>query len=227
MKADGEARGSKPKRPLDILVVEDDRDTLCTLSILLHHYGHRVQEANDGATALSLIEQSPPDVVLLDIGLPKMNGFDVCRRIRQNSDGKPPFIIAISGYAEPCYRNQAAQAGVDLYLIKPVEFPQLEKILERFHRIVMPGAERVTTADQKSSSLQMSSDRALLRQAEAHFQHVLAQYEARSQRMHQFLERAKTMEAKFLGIADRNARINERLAAIKQRLERARFRHRS
>lgn len=151
MKADGQANGSPLRRVLDILVVEDERDTLTSLSILLHHYGHRVQQAQDGFAALSLIAESPPDVVLLDIGLPRMDGFEVCRRIRQHQDGKPSFVIAISGYSEPCFRAQAAEAGIDIYLIKPVEFGQLEKLLEGFQRVATQrGAERVTTAEQET-----------------------------------------------------------------------------
>jgi len=219
MKLDGQVDGSKVKRALDVLVVEDERDTLCSLSILLQHYGHKVQEAKDGLTAISLIEQSPPDVVLLDIGLPVMDGFEVCRRIRQLSDGKPPFIIAISGYSEPCYRVHAAQAGIDIYLIKPVEFPQLEQLLKRFHRVIMPGAERVTTERRESSTLQTLSDRALLNEAEAHFQRVLASHDQRMGRFLRLSERVKMVETTFLRIASNNDRISQRLAAIKQRLE--------
>jgi CheY-like chemotaxis protein len=133
-------------RTLDILIVDDDPDTLTTLSMLLQLNGCEVRAAETGVVALTMHEQRRPDVILLDIGLPYMDGFEVCRRIRELPGGKTPLIIAITGFADDIYRDQAAQAGIDLYLLKPVPFPTLEGILSRFRR-VMQLSNKVATSD--------------------------------------------------------------------------------
>src|SRR5436853_1692254 len=83
---------------LSVLVVEDDADTADSMAMLLHLYAYDVQVARDGAMALQAVLERQPDVVLLDIGLPKLNGWQLAKAIRCHNVRKRPFLIAISGY---------------------------------------------------------------------------------------------------------------------------------
>jgi CheY-like chemotaxis protein len=123
-----------PDGGLLILLVEDQPDCASLLARLLGRLGHQACVAPDGPAALEKAGREPPDVVLLDIGLPGMDGYEVAARLRQDSGRKPPFIIALSGHADDGERRQAA--GIDLHLLKPVEFDALAGILRRFRRVV-------------------------------------------------------------------------------------------
>jgi two-component system, OmpR family, response regulator len=122
---------------LRVLVVEDDQDTAASLVMLLRLYGYDVEVAVDGPSALPAVQASPPDVVLLDIGLPKMNGWVVAKQIREQTALKRPFLVAISGYGAEADRLRSQEAGMDLHLVKPVDPVELLKLLRRFRRIIM------------------------------------------------------------------------------------------
>ncbi len=139
------------------------------MAILLGHWGFEVKVARSGGEALQSGTACAPDVILLDIGMPGMDGLEVARRIRQQAPAhkKRPFLIAISGYADGHTREQAREAGVDVYLVKPVEPVELEKLLRRFQRVVMPAAERricrAHPYPRRMPTLRYWSDRAVLR----------------------------------------------------------------
>jgi DNA-binding response OmpR family regulator len=125
---------------LRVLVVEDDDDTATSLATLLQTYGYEVEVATDGASACQAIHASLPDVVLLDIGLPKMNGWLVAKQIREQSTWKRPLIIAVTGHGREADRLRSQEAGIDLHLIKPVDPEELHRLLSRFQSIVnVPG----------------------------------------------------------------------------------------
>ncbi len=96
---------------------------------LLSRWGHDVLVAYDGSQALSLAESGQPDVVLLDIGLPGLNGFQVAGRLRQMLDAKPVCIIAVTGYGQKEDREKTRQAGFDHHLVKPVDPGALKGVL--------------------------------------------------------------------------------------------------
>jgi PAS domain S-box-containing protein len=112
-----------------ILVVDDNRDAAATLAMMLSLLGHDTRIAHDGLEALELAEAFRPDVVLLDIGLPKLNGYDACRRIRQQSWGKDTFIVAVTGWGQDEDRRRSQEAGFNGHLVKPIELAALEKLL--------------------------------------------------------------------------------------------------
>jgi PAS domain S-box-containing protein len=118
--ARGEARPAV--RPLRVLVVEDNADSARSLGMLLHWAGHRVYIADDGPTAVLTAREEPLDVVLLDIGLPGMNGYEVAREIRAR---KPLPLVAMTGYI----RDANAAADFDHYLVKPVDPDELLRLL--------------------------------------------------------------------------------------------------
>ena len=122
---------------LKVLVVEDHDDTAASLAVLLRLYGHQVEVAADGPSALRAVQASPPDVVLLDIGLPKMDGWLVAKQIREQTSWKRPLLVAISGYGTQADRLRSQEAGIDLHLVKPVEPDTLAHVLERFESIVV------------------------------------------------------------------------------------------
>src|SRR5262249_7889300 len=113
-----------------ILVVEDNRDAANALAMLLQLMGHEVQVAHDGPTALDLARANSPEVVLLDIGMPKMNGLEVGRRMRQELGLTHALLVAITGYGQDKDRKRSQDAGFDIHLVKPIELSQLQAVLQ-------------------------------------------------------------------------------------------------
>jgi CheY-like chemotaxis protein len=113
---------------LRVMVVEDDEDATATLGRLLRMYGYEVEVATDGPSACQAIQTSLPDVVLLDIGLPKMDGWEVAKLIREQSV-KRPLMVALTGYGADADRLRSQEAGIDLHLVKPVDPEELHKLL--------------------------------------------------------------------------------------------------
>jgi two-component system CheB/CheR fusion protein len=115
---------------LDLLLVEDNDDARTVLARLLETYGYRVRAAADGDTALMLIGQRLPDVALVDVGLPRISGYELAARIRTNWPGIRPQLIAVTGYGRPEDRDRALAAGFNRHLTKPVHIDQLREILD-------------------------------------------------------------------------------------------------
>lgn len=115
---------------LTILLVEDSDDARRMLRLLLEDEGHHVIEAADGVSGLSVIEERKPDVALVDIGLPAMDGYELARRVRHETHGKTPHLIALTGYGTSEDVKVALEAGFDDHLVKPVHLPELFRILE-------------------------------------------------------------------------------------------------
>jgi len=112
-----------------ILVVDDNRDSATTLALLLKMTGNQTQTAFDGLAAIKTAEAFRPQVILLDIGLPKMNGHDTCRAIRQQPWGKDVLILALTGWGQEEDRRKTAEAGFDNHLVKPVDPVALNKLI--------------------------------------------------------------------------------------------------
>ena len=112
-----------------ILVVDDNQDSADSLAMLMELHGHDVYIAHDGQSALDSAEQHRPDVVLLDIGLPLLNGHDVCRRIRQQPWGHAMVVIALTGWGQDEDRRRSQEAGFDGHLVKPVDHTRLLALL--------------------------------------------------------------------------------------------------
>jgi signal transduction histidine kinase len=129
--ADAQASAAEPVPACDVLVVEDNEDARETLKMLLELSGHRVTEADDGPSGLRAALEGRPDVMLVDIGLPKMDGYEVARRVRDAANGGRPFMIAITGYGTPEDRQRAIDAGFDAHVVKPVDFNALTEVLRR------------------------------------------------------------------------------------------------
>jgi PAS domain S-box-containing protein len=111
-----------------ILVVDDNRDAADTLGMLLRNLGHEVRLAHDGLEAVGAAADFEPDVVLLDIGMPKLNGYDTARRIRDQR-GDRVMLIAVTGWGQEEDRRRSAEAGFDHHLTKPVNLGMLQKLI--------------------------------------------------------------------------------------------------
>ena len=117
--------------PRRVLVIDDNQDAAHALRLLLETDGHRVMVAADGAAGLALAREHRPDVVLLDIGLPTLNGYEVATRIRGDAALKGTMLIAVTGYGQMHDRARASASGFDHHLVKPVEFRALQELLRQ------------------------------------------------------------------------------------------------
>ncbi len=121
--------GRPPTRCLRMLVVDDNLDTVLSFSMLLMALGHEVRTAHDGLAAVEAALEYQPDVVLLDIGLPGLNGYEVAKRIRQVPALRNVMLIALTGYGQDADRQMALQAGFNHHLVKPARLEQIQQIL--------------------------------------------------------------------------------------------------
>jgi CheY-like chemotaxis protein len=115
--------------PLRVLVVDDDRDTADSFATLLKMWGYYPLVAYRSVDALELSRHQPPDVILLDIGLPGMDGYEVARRVRRQPGTAGAFLIALTGHCQPGDHERSRAAGIDLHLVKPVEPEELRGLL--------------------------------------------------------------------------------------------------
>jgi CheY-like chemotaxis protein len=115
--------------PRRLLVVDDNRDAAESLATLLNLGGHEVHLAYDGLEAVEASERVRPDVVLLDIGMPKLNGYEAARRIREQPWGKSIVLVAVTGWGQEDDRRKSSEAGFDAHLTKPADPADLEKVL--------------------------------------------------------------------------------------------------
>ncbi|WP_165075237.1 response regulator [Paludisphaera rhizosphaerae] len=114
---------------LRILVVDDNVDTAACLAMLLQAWGYEAAEAHDGPEALQVAREQRPHAVVLDLGLPLMDGFEVARRLREQPGGKDVFIVCSSGFNQESDHRRAEEAGIDQYLVKPFDPFVLEDLL--------------------------------------------------------------------------------------------------
>lgn len=119
-----------------ILVADDNEDGAASLATVLTLAGHSAHTARDGVEAVELAERLCPDVVLLDIGMPKLNGYEACQRIRQTPWGKDMFLIALTGWGQEAFRLRSTEAGFDAHVVKPVDSAALMRLLSRAERAV-------------------------------------------------------------------------------------------
>ena len=120
-------------RPIDavlrVLIVDDNEDAATTLELLLEEAGHSVRAAHTGPAGLAVALEYLPDVILLDIGLPELDGFEVAKRIRQQAALHNVVLVAMTGYGREKERQRSQEAGFDHHLVKPTDFGTLEQIL--------------------------------------------------------------------------------------------------
>ena len=127
--------GGQDSKPIPvILVVDDDEDSRSMLKLLLEMWQYRVIEAADGPDAITIAENTRPDLILMDVKLPRLNGFSVTLKLRQSLKIEKVPVIFISGCAEASYKQRAIQVGGNEYLTKPINFDELEKTIGKYIR---------------------------------------------------------------------------------------------
>jgi CheY-like chemotaxis protein len=118
--------GARPKR---VLVVDDNQDAADTLALALEGAGHRVEVAYDGPEALMRAKRAPPDVALLDIGLPVMDGYELAARLRKDREGDALSLVALTGYGQESDIERSRTAGFDVHLVKPVDVDTILRVI--------------------------------------------------------------------------------------------------
>jgi len=113
-----------------ILVVDDSRDNAESMALLLALEGHETFTAHDGPEAVARAAELAPDILLLDIGLPGLSGYEVCRHVRGQPAGPAMIIVALSGWGQAADKQRALDSGFDAHLTKPVEHDVLTRELE-------------------------------------------------------------------------------------------------
>ncbi len=145
-------------RFLRVLVVDDDADTTDSLTILLRLWGHDVRSAYNGETALRMAVTIEPDVVLLDVAMPTMTGYEVAHRLKRSLVFKQTRLIAVSGYADEAHQSRCREAGFDEFLPKPLEFANLKRMLLAESQRRSRGCEPLTTEPVTMANRDHSSD---------------------------------------------------------------------
>jgi CheY-like chemotaxis protein len=120
---------SKPRRR--ILIVDDNRDGADTLARVLEMLGNDTRAVYDGAEAVEVAETYRPSMVLLDLGLPRLNGFEACEHLRRREWCKGVVIVAVTGWGQEQFRRRSEEAGFDHHMVKPVDPIELMKLLEQ------------------------------------------------------------------------------------------------
>ena len=123
---------------LRVLVVDDNHDAADTLAMLLEMMGHDVKTANDGLEAIKVAKSELPQVVLLDIGMPGMNGYDVARKLREQPETRGVVLVAMTGWGQDEDRARSKEAGFDHHLVKPVEPSVLSTLLAQLAASASP-----------------------------------------------------------------------------------------
>ena len=127
----GEQDTAQSSTRLRILVVDDNLDSAMTLAMMLELMKHDVRKAHDGVQAVRTAADYRPDLILMDIGMPEMNGYDACRLIRQEEWGKKVMLVALTGWGQQEDKRKSREAGFDEHLVKPVEPGDLERLVQR------------------------------------------------------------------------------------------------
>jgi CheY-like chemotaxis protein len=112
-------------------MIEDNPDAAESMMMLLELLGHRVRVVHDGTAALAAARADAPDVMLVDIGLPGMDGYEIARRVRQDAALRRVMLIALTGYGRDQDREQAIAAGFDFHVVKPVDVDTLDALVGR------------------------------------------------------------------------------------------------
>ncbi|MDT5159213.1 MAG: hypothetical protein QOC99_4015 [Acidobacteriota bacterium] len=121
--------GEKQPEDLTILVVEDYEDTSLTMRLALEHKGYHILEASDGESAVEVAERERPDVVLMDLNLPVLDGLAATERIRANPELRDTVIIAVTAHQDQDNRARALASGCNAFITKPIDFEWLNELI--------------------------------------------------------------------------------------------------
>ncbi|HEY8507793.1 MAG TPA: response regulator, partial [Steroidobacteraceae bacterium] len=112
-----------------ILIADDNLDAAESLALLLNMQGHETRTAGDGFQAVQLAESFRPDIIFMDVGMPRLDGIEAARQIRQQPWGKSMLIVALTGWGQEADRHRTRDAGIDLHLVKPITLEGIAAVL--------------------------------------------------------------------------------------------------
>jgi two-component system CheB/CheR fusion protein len=121
---------SEPPATARILVADDNLDSADSLSMMLEMLGHEVSSAHDGLEALETAKRSKPELIFMDLGMPRMSGYDAARLIRSAPECNGVVLVALTGWGQEEDRRRSLEAGFDHHIVKPIDFAIVEKLLE-------------------------------------------------------------------------------------------------
>jgi len=124
-----ESNAAAMATPLRILLVDDNVDAAEIMGVLLESLGHQVRTARDGVSGVQMARRFRPDLILLDVGLPTMNGYEAARYLREQPETEHVVLVALTGYGQPEDRRRSQEAGFDLHVLKPLGMDSLLEIL--------------------------------------------------------------------------------------------------
>ncbi|MFI5398062.1 MAG: response regulator [Candidatus Binatia bacterium] len=124
-----ELKEPAPESALRVLVVEDNEDVARSIAMLLELWGHKAQVVHEAQSALNAAETHHPEVVLMDIGLPGMDGYQIAKQLRQQQGGEKVVLVALTGFGEDEDRRRSSEAGFNHHLVKPVDPDVLQQFL--------------------------------------------------------------------------------------------------
>jgi CheY-like chemotaxis protein len=124
--------------PSRVLVVDDNQDAAFSMSLILRKQGHTVEIAHDGVEAVTKAEHFLPKVIFMDIGMPRMNGYEACKAMREAPWGKDIHIVALSGWGQAEDRKRSDEAGFDEHIVKPIDRNTLVRLMNEPPRSVWP-----------------------------------------------------------------------------------------
>ena len=113
-----------------ILIADDDPDTVDSQALLLRKIGYEAITCTHGADVMPLVEEHHPDVLLIDLAMPQMSGFDIAMELKENPDLRPKLLIAVTGYGDDAAREETEWSGFDFHFVKPMMPVQLLEVLE-------------------------------------------------------------------------------------------------
>jgi CheY-like chemotaxis protein len=125
----GDSEGTLSTGQHRILVVDDNLDSAKSLALMLRMMGNETRTANDGLEALEIAADYEPNLIMLDIGMPRLNGYETARRIRDEKWGRDIVLVALTGWGQEEDRRKSHEAGFDSHIVKPIEPDSLEKLL--------------------------------------------------------------------------------------------------
>jgi CheY-like chemotaxis protein len=129
-----------------VLIADDNLAALETLSLMIELLGYEVRRARDGAEAVALAETFRPDTVLMDLGMPNVNGYEAARRMREQPWGRRLLLIATTGWGQEEDRRRSREAGFDHHLVKPIDTEVLRDLLDLSERDLPPSRNRLPSA---------------------------------------------------------------------------------
>jgi len=121
--------------PTRVLVVDDNYPSAMTLTWAMEEHGHEVRTAYNGREAVDMAKTFRPDVVLLDVGMPVMNGLEACKAMREQPETEDALIIAQTAWGDDVMRGRTQDAGFDVHLVKPVDLDEVERLVAGAHKI--------------------------------------------------------------------------------------------